>query len=203
MLPFSERSEWEQTIERIEKTFFFGDASYTWQRQFYELDEILGFSPKLLYLLFEKTFELTSLKYVQDPLRVGLLWKDRKIDSVASCEKYSKGKQGAASLLSLFANRYKMPVLPYSEEEEKIITMSQAFSYGVPQVEYAIKLAESENKKTVSDIFLFAEEWFLEGFKALEEIHTYIQNKPFIFEERKRESKIVQLQFDAWDKTKY
>jgi hypothetical protein len=203
MVPFCDRSEWEQTIEKIENTFFFGDASYEWQHQFYLLDEKLSFPPKLFYLLFEKTFELTSLKSVQDPLRIGLLWVDRKIETVADCEKYSTGKIVATSLLSLFSNRYKMNILPYSENEEKVITMCQDFGYGVPQIEYAIMTAKSENKKTVADVFVIAEEWFLEGCKTLDDIHTYKKNKPLILAKRAKKNKIIQLPFIGWDKTKY
>jgi len=203
MVPFAQRSDWEKTISQINNTFFGGNAPIEWELQFYALIFMLGFTPDLYFSLYEKCYVLGCFSKWEDVAEMGYLWKLRDIYNVCDLKKYTQEQEKAAPVIVLLQNKLKEKIPPFSEQEEKAIVMTREFGFFVQEIDYALQLADFNHQLSFSSVFSYAEEWFLEGCKTVDDIHLYVTNKSFIVENRKNPEKITFLPLAPRGKTKH
>jgi hypothetical protein len=170
---FEDVADWTPIIERIDKAFFYGEASYGWKKLFYGLAVQFRFPPDLYFELYAEAYHLHLMRNVKEVSRLGERWKVLGIQTLAEVRLFQHKRKLHEPMFAYVKRELKIEFFPYDEMERKIINWNEVFKFDIQLISFAISRLNQSHTLCFGSLHDLLEEWYLLDLHSFAAIQTY------------------------------
>ena len=188
--PLDKNYERAQIQKAISDKFFAGQMPVHWYNEIDLWFEKYGFEPNVVFLLFQQCYKqhVMTKPYIR---KVAEDWGEKhKIRTQEQLERYLSLFDEYNKLKSEIIKKLRLRRNMTAYEEEIVEKWFYAYEYRMDVIEIALKKSVSKTNATLSVFDNIVTSWYKNGFKTVDEIIKFEEDRLKLYKESKKTEKI-------------